>query len=123
LPELSSYCKELEKLFVYGAKGAWDSWARDCYEKKVEDCKIQTDGKYPAFVIERLYLYEQDCPFIDMLIEHLSKRETGDSPYKDVVILNKLRVMFARIRTELLNPDLVIMDEFQRFKFLLNSNQ
>ena len=31
--------------------------------------------------------------------------------------------MFARISTEMLNPDLVIMDEFQRFKFLLNSNQ
>jgi hypothetical protein len=30
--------------------------------------------------------------------------------------------MFARISTEMLQPDLVIMDEFQRFKFLIKSD-
>ena len=60
---------------------------------------------------------------LEILVEHLSKRAYGTSPYRDGVILNTLRVMFARISTGMLNPDLVIMDEFQRFKFLLNSNQ
>lgn len=36
--------------------------------------------------------------------------------------MNKLRVMFARISVSMLEPDLVIMDEFQRFKFLLSSD-
>lgn len=30
--------------------------------------------------------------------------------------------MFARISVSMLEPDLVIMDEFQRFKFLLSSD-
>ena len=32
------------------------------------------------------------------------------------------RQMFARISVSMLEPDLVIMDEFQRFKFLLSSD-
>ena len=31
-------------------------------------------------------------------------------------------MMFAQISVDLLNPDLVIMDEFQRFKFLINAD-
>ena len=123
LPELTPHLDELEKMFVYFAEGAWNSWAKDWYNQKVSDCETQTNGDYPANIIKRLYAYDREHPFLDMLIEHCSKRNGGDSPYKDVVILNKLRVMFARISTEMLNPDLVIMDEFQRFKFLLNSNQ
>ena len=30
-------------------------------------------------------------------------------------------MMFARVSVSMLEPDLVIMDEFQRFKFLLSS--
>uniref|UniRef100_UPI00298D84E8 helicase-related protein n=1 Tax=Treponema sp. TaxID=166 RepID=UPI00298D84E8 len=33
-----------------------------------------------------------------------------------------LRIIFAKISLEKLEPDLVIMDEFQRFKYLLNSD-
>ena len=123
LPELAPHLHELEKMFVYFAEGAWNSWAKDWYKQKVADCDAQTNGDYPANIIKRLYVYDKERPFLDMLVEHCAKRRSGSSPYKDVVILNTLRVMFARISTEMLNPDLVIMDEFQRFKFLLNSNQ
>lgn len=123
LPELAPYLHELEKTFVYFAEGAWNSWAKDWYNQKIADCEAQTNGDYPANIINRLYAYDKKRPFLDMLVEHCAKRKSGSSPYKDVVILNTLRVMFTRISTEMLNPDLVIMDEFQRFKFLLNSDQ
>lgn len=42
--------------------------------------------------------------------------------YSNYYVMNKLRVMFARISVSMLEPDLVIMDEFQRFKFLLSSD-
>lgn len=123
LPELAPYLHELEKLLVYFAEGAWNAWAKAWYKRRVADCEAQTKGAYPADIIKRLYEYDREWPFLDMLIEHCAKRKSGSSPYKDVVILNTLRVMFARISAELLAPDLVIMDEFQRFKFLLSSNQ
>lgn len=123
IPELSAYREALERFLVYGADGAWYSWARDWYEEKVSACQKKTQGKYPASVITDIYAYDQERPILAKLVEHLSKRESGTSPYKDVAILNALRVMFARISTGMLNPDLVIMDEFQRFKFLLDSDQ
>lgn len=123
VPEVAQYRNELEKFFIYFAEGAWRGWARDWYEDKVSNCEKKTQGTYPASVIKNIYEYNQERPILTELVEHLSKRNSGTSPYKDVVILNALRVMFARISTGMLNPDLVIMDEFQRFKFLLNSNQ
>lgn len=123
IPEMAAYRTELERFLVYGADGAWYSWARDWYEEKVAACEKKTQGTYPASVIASIYTYDRERPVLNKLIEHLTKRTSGTSPYKDVVILNALRVMFARISTGMLNPDLVIMDEFQRFKFLLNSDQ
>ena len=123
LPELSRHRNALEQFFVYYAESAWYSWAKKDYEKKVADCEKKTQGAYPASVISGIYDYDREHPILAKLTEHLSKRKSGKSPYKDAVILNELRIMFARISTGMLNPDLVIMDEFQRFKFLLDSNQ
>lgn len=123
VPEIARLRDELEKFFVYYAEGAWTGWAKDWYENKVKTCEKKTQGTYPASVIKSIYAYDQERPILAKLIEHLEKRASGTSPYKDAVILNALRVMFARISTGMLNPDLVIMDEFQRFKFLLNSDQ
>lgn len=123
IPKIAKYREDLENFFIYYAESAWTSWAKEWYENKVTACEKKTQGAYPASVINSIYAYDQERPILDELAEHLSKRESGDSPYKDAVILNALRVMFARVSTSMLNPDLVIMDEFQRFKFLLNSDQ
>lgn len=123
LPEISRHRKALEQFFVYFAESAWYSWAKDWYESKVIACEKKTQGAYPTSVINGIYDYDREHPILSKLTEHLTKRKSGKSPYKDAVILNELRVMFARISTGMLNPDLVIMDEFQRFKFLLDSNQ
>ena len=123
VPEIAALRAELEQFFIYYAEGAWTGWAKDWYENKVKTCEKKTQGTYPASVIKSIYAYDQERPILAKLTEHLEKRASGTSPYKDVVILNALRVMFARISTGMLNPDLVIMDEFQRFKFLLNSDQ
>ena len=123
VPEIAVYRDELERFLIYFAGSAWTGWARAGYENKVKDCEKKTQGKYPGSVISRIYEYDQERSILAKLIEHLKKRESGTSPYKDAVILNALRVMFARISTEMLEPDLVIMDEFQRFKFLLSSDQ
>lgn len=123
VPEIAEYRDELEKFFIYYAESAWTGWVKDWYENKVIACEKKTQGAYPASIINSIYEYDRERPILTKLVEHLSTRANGTSPYKDAVILNALRVMFARISTGMLNPDLVIMDEFQRFKFLLNSDQ
>lgn len=123
MPELAEYKTELERFLIYGAEIAWTGWAKNWYENKVSACEAKTNSVYPASVICQIRQYDREEPTLAALTEHLAKRQNGTSPYRDVEQLNTLRVMFARISTGMLNPDLVILDEFQRFKFLLDANQ
>lgn len=53
---------------------------------------------------------------INQLIEYA---QTGCDNRQRADMINKLRRIFAEISIDMLNPDLVIMDEFQRFNSLL----
>lgn len=123
MPELAKYKTELEQFLIYGAEVAWSNKTKNQYENQVADLETKTNGAYPTSVICQIRQYDREQPTLAALMEHLAKRRSGTSPYRDVAQLNALRVMFARISTGMLNPDLVILDEFQRFKFLLDANQ
>ena len=123
MPELSHHRSELEKFFVYFAEAQWSSWAKEYYEFQVKDCEKKTGGRYPADLIEKIREFNKTEHTIDLLEEHLRLRKSGKPEHKNKYVLNKLRVMFARISTQMLQPDLVIMDEFQRFKFLISSDE
>ena len=118
MKELSGLRKKLETFLIHGAESSWGYYSF-LYENRVRQLEKSKDTDYPSTVIEEV----RSSPVLPILIEHLKGREKGTSPYKDYAVLNKLRVMFAKISTGMLEPDLVIMDEFQRFKFLLDSDQ
>ena len=123
IAEVSPHLKELDALLVYGAAASTLEREIGWYNWRVRKCEGREDSKYPASVIGKIKEYNQKTGVLDMLVEHLQKRSGGTSPHKDHVVIHRLRTMFARISTEMLEPDLVIMDEFQRFKFLLASDQ
>ena len=123
IAEVSPHLKELDALLVYGAAASTLEREIGWYNWRVRKCESQNGSKYPASVIEKIKEYNQKYGVLDVLVEHLQKRPGGTSPHKDHVVIHRLRTMFARISTEMLEPDLVIMDEFQRFKFLLASDQ
>ena len=82
-----------------------------------------TNGVYPQNVIDKILNYSEYSEIKDMLLNHLHERRYNKQlTYSNYYVMNKLRVMFARISVSMLEPDLVIMDEFQRFKFLLSSD-
>lgn len=122
MPQFRHRQKLLEKLFVFSANTAWDSWAKKWYEHQVVECEEKTGGRYPADLIEKIQKFNEQEHTIDMLEKHIKERRYNKSKHSDSFVLNKLRVMFARISAQMLKPDLVIMDEFQRFKFLIDSN-
>lgn len=120
LPELSHHVTSLEKFMVLDAVKAWENWAKNWYEYRVKECSRNTNGNYPANVLEEVKKYPE---IIDMLVRHLEERRYGrELSLTNYTMMNKLRVMFARISVSMLQPDLVIMDEFQRFKFLLKAD-
>ena len=73
IPEMAMYREALERFLVYGADGAWYSWARDWYEEKVSACEKKTQGQYPASVITSIYAYDQERPILKKLTEHLTR--------------------------------------------------
>ena len=124
MPDFKRHITALEKYMVLDAVKAWDDWAKWSFENRVRSCEKLTKGIYPANVIEKIQQYDEYPDIRDMLLNHLKERRYGKQlTYSNHYVMNRLRVMFARISVSMLEPDLVIMDEFQRFKFLLSSDE
>lgn len=123
MPDFRGHITSLEKFMMLDAIKAWDEWAKWSFENRVRECEKLTDGRYPANVIKRIENYPEYDDIREMLLKHLNERRYKKQlTYSNYQVMNKLRVMFARISVSMLEPDLVIMDEFQRFKFLLSSD-
>ncbi len=128
LPELSNYIPELEVAMKDKAYITWDAWCRDLYEREVVECDEQSGGRYIAYMngmlcCELANNWVDDLSYMDGIKELcLAIRNNHGMRVKNNKIINQLRVIFAKISLERLEPDFVIMDEFQRFKYLLNSD-
>lgn len=128
LPELRSYLYELEVAMRNDATSSWDAWCRDWYEKEALDCDQKSDGRYFDYMQYQLHnelagIWHDDVTYMDGIIElcQAIRRNRGERVYENAII-GQLRVIFAKISLDKLEPDLVIMDEFQRFKYLLSSD-
>ena len=128
VPELHGYINELEIAMMDWATNAWNSWCKNWYEKDTVDCNEKSEGRYFDYMQDQLHtelagIWHDDVTFLDGIIELcLAIRRNNGKRVRDNAIIGQLRVIFAKISLEKLEPDLVIMDEFQRFKYLLNSD-
>ena len=137
--KIEKYSKQLEKVLIYGAEKAWTDWAKDRYEFEVQNLENETLNKYPYNYLlelekEHILIDGKEKKIIDFILEklqyceqnHCTQRKCSRCNKSDkekcgrFEIVSRLRLIFAKISTENLNPDLVIMDEFQRFNQLLH---
>ena len=128
LPELQNYIPELEVAMIDNATSSWNSWVRNWYKQLADQCDEQSDGEYYQYMEENLRrelaeVWHDNITYMDGIIElcqairnNNGKRVTNNS------ITSQLRIIFAKISLDKLEPDLVIMDEFQRFRYLLNAD-
>lgn len=122
MPDFKGHAASLEKFMIMDAVKAW-GLAKWNLENRVAECEKMTKGVYPQNVIDKILNYQEYESIRDLLLNHLHERRYHKQlTYSKYYVVNKLRVMFARISVSMLEPDLVIMDEFQRFKFLLSSD-
>jgi len=105
----------LVEVFCADATHSWKG-AQDKYARRVEECNAKTNGKYLQDMSVEIEKYVRSTKLDDEI--RLMLNETA-SPYRTI---NKLRKMFAEISVNLLMPDLVIMDEFQRFRTLIQED-
>jgi len=84
---------------------------RNYYEDRVK--KVQNEH-YPADILESLT--DSGSPVLEL------EKQLAENGLPDKKLIPILRMEFAKVSARMLQPDLVIMDEFQRFQTLLNPN-
>ena len=128
LPELSPFLPELEVAMIDWASSAWNSWCKNWYEREATDCNSRSQGRYFEYMFRCLdrelsETWHDELTFMDGIKELcLAIRANNGNRVGANSIIGQLGVIFAKISLEKLEPDLVIMDEFQRFRYLLNSD-
>lgn len=92
----------------------WWSKSLADFRKRVAECERNSGGKYPNNLIGSL-----EKRGVRQIAEKLA---TGPVVRNNDPNIRQLRQIFAEESAAMLNPDLVIMDEFQRFRFLISSD-
>lgn len=124
VPSLAPYLNKLEELMICYAKKAWKDWCKNWYEQQVIDCDNKSGKTYLSDIcsaVESELNLKQSSGFT--LCEELLQYFNGIYAGSKTSIIVKLRTVFAKISIDKLKPDLVIMDEFQRFKDLLTADR
>ena len=114
--DFSKFRHQLSKLFQgWSGDNGWEYWLKR-YSKRVDDL-----GE--SYIDEvRRYLYNNQT-FLEIKKELIENFNHGNISNLDSTrIINLLRRIFADLSLSMLAPDLIIMDEFQRFSSLLDYN-
>ena len=117
LPVFADYQEELGTFMAVDAEVHWHSYVSD-YESKVLACD-RNGSHYLEDMITTLShkLLEQEN-LVSAIIENCISKEP-DRIQESKPLISRLRRIFAEISLKRLDPDLVIMDEFQRFRTLI----
>lgn len=126
MPEFSRRRGALERrLRGTSGESLWAGRVKNA-RKRVQDAReADPDGRYPENVWTELK--KKDVPNPDEpgetipfegFVERMLEKPGGAKFAKEIGILRR---RFAEISAELLEPDLVILDEFQRFRYLIEA--
>lgn len=128
IPELQDWLPELEVAMTDWAHKAWASYKKT-YEEAAVECNNKSGGKYFRDMIASLEQeikapWKDGMTYLDGVITLCSsiRQNPGKHP-GDTGIIGQMRIIFAKISLDKLEPDLVIMDEFQRFRYLLDAEK
>ena len=119
IPEFRRYKKNLDKIFRFGVK-FWED-PRDWYESQVVECDRKSGGKYIKYMVNEIVKKLKENNIWESFGQIVRKRSYDKKDVKPYIV--SLRLLFADISLNKLDPDLIIMDEFQRFKYLLNNDK
>ena len=115
------YLTQLTTLMMSKATKSW-LYREEQFEKAVLDCDIQSKSEYLRYMTKTVREKIENDQKIKTLAEQVFKSIEAIG-YRDTPNANKLilllRKIMAEISVEIMEADLVIMDEFQRFPELL----
>jgi len=117
VPELSEYTDNLRSFLQCSvSKGTLDWWIDYYFEKRVTLCNEKSYGDYLKDIVKRVSSELCQKGILQKLFDTFNEVKQWNQKQ----LISELREMFASISVESLDADLVIMDEFQRFKYLID---
>lgn len=117
LPAFQKHSRSLRNFLAYTAKKYWLDKVNE-YEAQVARCGENGSG-YLEDMAEELTRRLQDPPWLVERIVECCTARFKSRREEQRFLINRLRQIFAEISLSRLEPDLVIMDEFQRFRDLI----
>lgn len=116
---LKRYRDELSRFMSLDVLG-WD-WIVNDFEYRVS--RLGKDrSRYLSDMLSSIKMLDAQNKCVARLKRHIEEIINGYEPSDNKKsILRDLRMMFAEISVGMLQPDLAIMDEFQRFRYLIES--
>lgn len=123
LDEFKEYSDWLKVFFQGKSKDGWKETLKFINTEVDKLCNL--DKKYLSDIKNNLYHNPDFHSVKDDLIKYFNDNNIEDFKVKDDIksvknIINRLRRIFADLSLSMLKPDLIIMDEFQRFSSLLD---
>lgn len=119
IPDFSRNKKSLDRIFRFGVRH-WED-TRDWYENQVIECDERSGGKYIEYMVSEIVKKLKENDLWESFGKVVRKRSYDKWEVKPFIV--QLRLLFADISLNKLDPDLIIMDEFQRFKYLINNDK
>ena len=125
VPSFKRHLEALEVIMMDYATTGWSA-TRDEYQTIILKTDELSGGRYTSDMLKRLdseldVCLEDGSTPRELLIDLCRKIEAnGMKLISSGKVVGAARMVFAGISLKMLKPDLVIMDEFQRFKELLN---
>lgn len=117
LPAFSGISSRLKSFLAYDAEKYWQ-WNIDHYEEQVRECD-KNGSHYLRDMAEALSEKLKEQPELTEQILASCRSSGPNRKQESRPLINRLRKIFAEISLSKLEPDLVIMDEFQRFRDLI----
>ncbi|MDR0863286.1 MAG: hypothetical protein LBN30_11070 [Oscillospiraceae bacterium] len=116
LPEFQGRETELRDFMAYNAEKYW-AWYVDYYENEVQKCDANGSRYIEEITAELQKRLDAEGALCGNILDVLNS--ASPQPTESRALINGLREIFAEIGLDKLEPDLVIMDEFQRFHDLI----
>lgn len=119
MDEFKNYRQQIFALFQGRSKAdGWSYWLKR-YDAHINAINHRTADDYMADTVRFLRANPDFGLIRDELLSHFGAPELDADHGR---IINRLRRIFADLSLSMLEPDLIIMDEFQRFSSLLDFN-
>ena len=117
LPVFQGYEEKLSPFLAFDAKKEWQKNV-DTYKQKVKECG-ENGSNYLEDMAAALTEKLEEQPDLVLAIKENCDSTDHNRKEERRPLINRLRMIFAEISITKLDPDLVIMDEFQRFRDLI----